>query len=687
MKQDVQLYIEGQRIDLFDDESIQVTSSIQDVKDIAKVFSDYSQSFSVKASRNNNIVFKHYHDGTIINGYDARFRSDAIIEINHSKFRSGTVRLNNVKMKNNRAYAYDLTFFGSTVTLSRILGEKLISSLDEYLSNYDHDYTYANILSGFTSGLTLNSQTNAIIYPFITSKYRMVYDSSVPTMPADTRNVYDNTLSKESAGLHSTDLKPAIKLIHIIEAIESKYSEITFSRDFFGTSDFTELYMWLHRQKGNISSDDLRKVQVSTIEIDSWQGVTSTSSSFTITGVGAGYCAADAYGTSITLNVSDSSAVFALSVEQDGEVIFNETGLNGETLYAFSIGALDDGEYKVFISTKDSFNAYGSIDFSYIADPECPNAGAGNTLTISSFNSLAGFTMRIVDQMPEIKIIDFLTGLFKMFNLTAYVNDDGVIVVDTLDNFYSGVNTVAGTYDSFDITNHVDFSTSDIKRIDLYSQINLKYKDPTTFLAKAFNERENKQFGASYYEVIINNKYIDGNIYKIELPFEKLMYEKLTNGFNDAPTNIAYGWFVSRDQREIAGSPVIFYRIPQTATPNAFYIKNLTDTAYDTVSTYNRASNVKADTTQTLNFDAETDEFSGERNENSLFQNYYSNYITSVFDERNRLLSIQAVLPLNVLVNYKLGDRFIIGDKRYKINSITSNLLNNKSNLELLEDL
>ena len=31
--------------------------------------------------------------------------------------------------------------------------------------------------------------------------------------------------------------------------------------------------------------------------------------------------------------------------------------------------------------------------------------------------------------MPEMKVIDFLTGLFKMFNLTAY-EDGGVIIVN-----------------------------------------------------------------------------------------------------------------------------------------------------------------------------------------------------------------------------------------------------------------
>ena len=37
----VQVYIEGQRLDLFDDETINVTSSQQNVQDISKVFSDF----------------------------------------------------------------------------------------------------------------------------------------------------------------------------------------------------------------------------------------------------------------------------------------------------------------------------------------------------------------------------------------------------------------------------------------------------------------------------------------------------------------------------------------------------------------------------------------------------------------------------------------------------------------------
>ena len=58
----VQVYIEGQRLDLFDDETISVTSKQQDVQDISKVFTDFSQSFSVPSTPNNDAIFSHFYN-------------------------------------------------------------------------------------------------------------------------------------------------------------------------------------------------------------------------------------------------------------------------------------------------------------------------------------------------------------------------------------------------------------------------------------------------------------------------------------------------------------------------------------------------------------------------------------------------------------------------------------------------
>ena len=61
----VQLYIESEdgvmtEIELFQDESITLTQTLQNIKDISKVFTDFSKTFSVPASKSNNKLFEHY---------------------------------------------------------------------------------------------------------------------------------------------------------------------------------------------------------------------------------------------------------------------------------------------------------------------------------------------------------------------------------------------------------------------------------------------------------------------------------------------------------------------------------------------------------------------------------------------------------------------------------------------------
>jgi len=49
--QELQLYIEGQRLELFKDESVSLTQTIQNVKDVSKIFTSFTKTFSVPASK------------------------------------------------------------------------------------------------------------------------------------------------------------------------------------------------------------------------------------------------------------------------------------------------------------------------------------------------------------------------------------------------------------------------------------------------------------------------------------------------------------------------------------------------------------------------------------------------------------------------------------------------------------
>ena len=142
--QNLSLYIEGTKVDLFDDETISLTQTIQNVRDIEKVFTDFSKSFTLPASSTNNKIFKHYYNFDIIDGFDARKKVASKIELNGIPFTAGRLKLEGVDLRNNKAYAYRVTFFGNTVNLKDKLGETKLSALT-WLNNFAYDYDAASV--------------------------------------------------------------------------------------------------------------------------------------------------------------------------------------------------------------------------------------------------------------------------------------------------------------------------------------------------------------------------------------------------------------------------------------------------------------------------------------------------------------------------------------------------------------
>ena len=129
MNRVLQLYIQDTRVDLFKDETISLTDTIKNVKDIAKVFTTFTKSFTLPASTTNNKLFKHYYNFDIVDGFDGRTKKNARLEINHVPFKDGKIKLEGVDMKNNQVNAYRVTFFGNTVDLKDIIGDDKLNNL------------------------------------------------------------------------------------------------------------------------------------------------------------------------------------------------------------------------------------------------------------------------------------------------------------------------------------------------------------------------------------------------------------------------------------------------------------------------------------------------------------------------------------------------------------------------------
>jgi hypothetical protein len=735
--QKIVLYIKNddgvfKRVDMFNDESVVLKSQIQDIKDVGKIFTDFSRLFTLPSSKENNKLFKHYYNESIENGFDARNKKDAIIELDFLPFKKGKILLNSVKMKNNMVHSYNITFFGNTVNLKDLLGEDELSTLGQ-LDDYTHNYTSTNVKTGLQSGLS----SGKIIYPLISHTKRFYYDSEEST-PNYNGNLYYNT-SQNNVGLEFNDLKPAIKCMTIIEAIETKYN-ISFTRDFFNEtsgSPFENLFLWLSRNKGPVGGDENQEEVLSRI-CSPW-GYSSGDLGFNITGDTWTVSTSGntrRYDAELTITTTGSSQNIPYSVKAvdyvSGDTLAQLPLAAGASrtmnLQLISTSELINYKIKWIVESNETLSFTPSLDMTeYILNPNTQTPVGTNTavFNINGTGSSISTTGEIIitENVPKIKTIDFLTGLFKMFNLTAYYIEDfgdpdyDKIYVDTLDNFYSdAVNNPSSG--KINITKYIDVSNTDISPSVQFKELEFKHAEPSTLLAINHQETFNEIFGDESYKPQNVNR---GEIYKVETGFEHMKFERIIdeNKSGTSPysavtspqpyiTDILWGYsadgdFESKtdltpatgDYSPVLTKPLVFYGIQETGLSAGKGIKWISDSTPSEITQYYRPSNTNEDGSvstapdHTINFSDEVDEwnltnYSDSGLSNSLFKKFYQTYITDVFNQYKRIYKLKAKFPADFLINYRLNDILIIQDREFTINSISTNLKDGKSDLELL---
>ena len=658
-----------QRSDLFNDETISITQVIQDVQDISLIFTNFTKTFSLPASDENNRLFKHYYNYDIDGGFDARVKIDAYIEIDSNRFNSGKIKLEGVDMKNNQPYSYRVTYYGDTINLKDVIGEDKLNALP--LSSYNLTYNNTTVKTKFQA----NPNTTDVIAPFISHTNRYFYDSSTGHSN-EQHNLHYHSGGGHNHGLLWSDLKYAIRLDAIIQAIGTQYG-LVFSNDFFDSTnlDYYNLFMWLHRSKGAVQGVEagiLPPSLITTWDFGSDLEVTTGFDSVAQINI-------------ITTSTSD----YRFLIFRNGSLWWQTNTLNGSQLSLGMANLSEPGIYQFFIQSQVVITIDSIImQLGYIA-PD----GMGGTETLYSnyyattFNTNATFVFDIAQQIPEIKVIDFLSGIFRMFNLTAYV-ENGIVIVKTLNDFYATSNV-------YDITPHIKVDTNSVNVALPFKQIEFGYEDTKTLLALKHSQQFNYDWAKEIYNELPD---IDGGIYKVTLPFSHFKYERIFDvNAPTTPLDIQWGYSATDNFNAATGNyeaalgkPLLFYPILVTGVSNMSW--RPTTSSHEQITSYIAPSNSLSfdpNVSKTnINFKAELNEWTfGNDFTDTLFLNYYQDYIMQVFNPKNRLTKIKAILPLSILLNFELNDRFKIVDRLFRINKITTNLTTGESDMELLNEL
>lgn len=641
-----------EKLELFNDEEIQINSSIQNVQDLAKVYTDFTQSFTIPASPRNNRLFEHFYQSDVNANDNPNIKRNGFIEIGTIPFRSGKISIESSNVVKGRVESYSITFYGDLTSLKDKFGDDTLKDLD--LSVYSMSYSGANVQARLQ-----NTNTQDIKFPLISSNRIWSYGDATST-----------DISTSIGAIRYNELFPALKVARIFDAIETKYN-VSFNSNFFNQKLFTELFLWLKNAKTFEALTETSQVTIDDVIQNDDSRINTTTDTVNLTDTTNVRILAS------TTTPSVATAKIYLDVFLNGN-LYKTQELKTTTLQIIPRTLLTGSNtlsLKVRASVPCTVSAIGMrIEFEKI------NAGnVFGSLKIAQFRCLSKvFASATVDPSvyaPNMKISDFVSGIFKMFNLTCYATSVGNFQVEPLDDWYSKGAVV-------DITKYIDTDEITIERHKLYKEISFDYEKSESYLNKQyFNEATNatREFG-NYKE--LNSNY-DGGEYTINLPFENIRFVKETTSNVDEPARA----FILNEETSVESydnKPILLYL--STYQTTSFYFNN--DSTTTLLTAYRPLCNQITYNNDIFSnhFYPEASAFNGVTINNTLYSQYYDSYLKNLYNQKNRLTNVKALFPISLLTSLKLNDRLIIRDKRYVINEMKVNLTSGEVDLSLIND-
>jgi hypothetical protein len=704
----VDIYVNDFRLDLFNDEEISINLSVQNIQDISKTFTDFTQSFTVPATPNNNEIFAFYgntnidtstvttvarpllwntwstiwnsnttawniseSNNTAPNDFDGRFRQPSQIEINSIPFRSGVIEIEEVQYKGTEVYAYTLTFYGELVTLSDLFGEDYLYDVD--FSEFNHEYSDVAVRTRLTG-----DDDTGFFYPLCSPVKNWFYQSGTGGAANDVNNIAFNTGSggQGSRGIRYTELKPALKVTNILTAIGAKYG-ITFTGSFLAATPFVDLSLWLHRFEGYLFSggNDIA------YQLINMNRNTGSGSQFNLATDTWTVVENKLYDLQVTmLNVS---APYELAVFRNGvfdfSVLIAAHPASSLTTNMAALSFAEGDTVQLFIRPQSNTSmTYQCTDYSGIdSDTAASEFSVDQTLG-------ATYSLEVIvqDLMPEIKVKDFLSGILKAYNLVLVPSGTTFLLQPLYDWYEDGPEV--NYQNEFDITEYA------IGRPSLYREIEFKYQDTEQILGYQYQQ----SFGEGYGN-LRSFLTFDGEEFIVELPFECPLFERLTDQATSAVTNVLVYKSITRETNEegifnpYLGAPILFYGYFNdydiSANPIGFVNADNTRTRINGAwyaNTSNRYQSAGA--SRSITFGGDIDPYHLQTINRNLYFDYWQDYITDLYNKARRIFRIDAVLPLGKMATIKMNDVVIWNNTKYIINNVQLNLTTGKATFELL---
>lgn len=709
---------DGQVIcDLYEDEDIPLSLSVDEFKNVAEKVQSYSKAFNLPATKRNNRIFDQVFEIT----RDTPFRSplfnpyqktQCVLKQDGLLLFSGYLRLLDITDKEGEI-SYNVNLYSEAIALADYLKDKTFSELD--FTELVHDYNKTNIKNSWNDAVTgiayTNASTSGFRDAYTTVRYPFVNWSNswiIANNPSSVVGPTDNNPQLVTLG---QAFRPFISIKYIIDRIFQD-SPFNYTSAFLnttiaggGTFDFEKLYMdfnWGGSKEPNTNTGQGFGENDNTTGITA--GLTPTKIPFDV----------ESFSNASDLGFDATTSRFTASFDNQVYIIsgvfkFSYADYTGGQLgylgwEKFDSSGTATGYFPINnqLIPVNSLNAFGNVSSSFNETiilntgeslrPSFYKLNAGVVLTQLTTQQLSAFSSNgatvttgtsqttsetlLENLRGELGQWDFLKGLITMFNLVTLPDEDNpnnIIIEPYSDIFIDNSSSV-----QLDWTDKIDISEIKLEPLtDLNKNTIFKFvedEDDSAFM------QYKSQVGGFLYGSLMFDAGDEFNILEgldeiIAEPFAATVVKPLASQFSAFITPALYSYDSVDDASEgFDNSPRIMYNNGIKSTGTSYYIpaqnglgsENQTDflqfSHLSDIQTTITSSDFHFGACQLLGGIIPVTD--------NLFGLYWAPYIFQLYNTNTRIMTIKVNLSPADINTFKFYDTVFIKNRIFRVNKI-----------------
>jgi len=708
--------------DLYEDEEIPLTLSIDDFKNVAEKIQSYSKDFNLPATKRNNQIFGNIFEitRTVANPYDFNpyVRTRAVLKQDGIILFDGALRLIDIQDREGEI-SYNVNLYAQTIALADTLKNKTFDNINFNELQHTYDKTIIkgswyvdgltlinNLPTGTYAGTAGTKETDVLKYPFVDWTHQMLYANGATGTNA--------TLGTPELTSFEQAFRPFIKIKYLIDRIFSD-AGYTYSSGLFESSEFGKLFMDF-----NWGGDTMPSVIGDTSYTATYAGQGVFPSPFTATN--AAYVVLPLLSNTMTGGLTTSEVppdytdqgadIYKIVCTENNQLYNIDYSWEFETVGGTSISfrwvrfdASTSTTSYIDVQTAPIGNVTGKIisgNFSTTLDIGDKLYAEFISTTASSISLLNGsgttpgtvtfnLSSSLVDSAilnsirGEINQWNFLKGIMTMFNLvTLQDNTDpaNIIIKPYADVF---IKTTSGTTlkersIQADWTDKVDLKDVKLTPLnDLKKKTIFKYEeDEDDYVFNVYKKSTTGHLYGSKVFSAENLTLLEGEEEIVASPFAATVSKPLWSQLSNFITPAVYAMDDDGASSSFENKPRILYQMNSSPVQmsSTYFIPAQNGTSSensDLLFTFSHLTSIPTvvGTTDDYNF-GETQYFLpiGQTVTSNLFNNYWLPYYNQLYNPDTKTMTLKVNLTAGDIAQFSFTDYIMIKNRAYRVNRI-----------------